>query len=368
LYDVKVRGYKLNLLPQTLNLKPNPFKEVGVMSKEMNRREFLKTSAVTGAMFMAGDIVGRTVHASSLEEVDQVSFTILMDNYVDVTLKSTPMVLRNRIRGIMAPLLSEHGLSVLIDTTQKGQKNTYLMDGGYTRVGVPYNIEKMRVDLTPVEAIYLSHNHVDHHAAMEDILKIIAKPTPVYIHPFAFNTKWIIYPQYKSGPHILNKEKLIDLGARWHVSEKPQQISPHVFTAGTISRTNDFEKIPAIFQYEKEGKLEKDEIWDDGALVFSLRDKGLVVISGCAHAGIVNTVHHAKAITGVQKVHAVLGGFHLTNAPLPKVQRTIQELRAIGPKYLCPMHCTGFDTMAKLKEAFPEEYIISSVGTQIIFA
>lgn len=338
------------------------------MLKEMNRRDFLKASAITGAMLMAGNFVGQSSQASSLDEVDQVSFTILMDNYVDVTLRSTPMVLRNRDRGIMAPLLSEHGLSILVETTEKGQKNTYLMDGGYTRVGVPYNLEKMRLDLAPVEAIYISHNHVDHHTAMEDILKIIAKPTPVYIHPFAFNTKWIIYPKYKSGPHILNKGKLADLGARWQVSEQPQCIAPHLLTAGTISRTNDFEKIPPIFQYEKEGKLEKDEIWDDGALIFNLRDKGLVVISSCAHAGIVNTVHHAKAITGIQKVYAVLGGFHLTGAPLPKVQRTIQELKALSPKFLCPMHCTGFDTMVKFKEAFPEEYIISSVGTQIIFA
>jgi 7,8-dihydropterin-6-yl-methyl-4-(beta-D-ribofuranosyl)aminobenzene 5'-phosphate synthase len=338
------------------------------MLKKMNRREFLRTSAVTGAMLMAGDIVGRSVHASSLEAVDQISFTILIDNYVDVTLKSTDMVLRNRARGIMAPLLSEHGLSILVETSKKGQKNTYLMDGGYTRVGVPYNLEKMRLDLSPVEAIYISHNHVDHHTALEDILKTIGKPVPVFIHPFAFNTKWVIYPKYKSGPHVLNKGKLADLGARWQVSEQPQQIAPHILTAGTVSRTNDFEKIGPIFQYEKEGKLVKDEIWDDGALFFNLRDKGLVVISACAHAGIVNTVHHAKAITGIQKVHAVLGGFHLTNAPLPKVQRTIQELRALGPKYLCPMHCTGFDTMAKLKEAFSEEYIISSVGTQIIFA
>jgi 7,8-dihydropterin-6-yl-methyl-4-(beta-D-ribofuranosyl)aminobenzene 5'-phosphate synthase len=337
------------------------------MFKEMDRREFLKTSAIAGASIMAGDIFGRSVHASSLEEVDQVSFTILIDNYVDVTLKSTPMVLRNRDRGIMAPLLSEHGLSILVETTKKGQKNTYLMDGGYTKVGVPYNLEKMRLDLAPVEAIYISHNHVDHHTAMEDILKIIAKPTPVYIHPFAFNTKWIIYPKYKSGPHVLNKEKLAALGAKWQSSEQPQRIASHVLTVGTISRTNDFEKIPPSFQFEKEGKLEKDEIWDDGALIFNLRDKGLVVISSCAHTGIVNTVHHAKAITGIQNVYAVLGGFHLTGAPLPKVQRTIQELKALSPKYLCPMHCTGFDTMVKFKEAFPEEYIISSVGTQIIF-
>jgi 7,8-dihydropterin-6-yl-methyl-4-(beta-D-ribofuranosyl)aminobenzene 5'-phosphate synthase len=338
------------------------------MLKAMNRRDFLKKSAIAGAAIMAGDILGRPSSATSLEEVDQVAFTILIDNYVDVTLKSTPMVLRNRDRGIMAPLLSEHGLSILVEATKKGQKNTYLMDGGYTKVGVPYNLEKMRLDLAPVEAIYISHNHVDHHTAMEDILKIIAKPTPVYIHPFAFNTKWIIYPKYKSGPHVLNKEKLADLGARWQVSEQPQRIAPHVLTVGTISHTNDFEKIGPIFQYEKEGKLEKDEIWDDGALIFNLRDKGLVVISSCAHAGIVNTVHHAKAITGIQRVHAVLGGFHLTGAPFPKVQRTIQELKALSPKYLCPMHCTGFDTMVKFKEAFPEEYIISSVGTQIIFA
>jgi 7,8-dihydropterin-6-yl-methyl-4-(beta-D-ribofuranosyl)aminobenzene 5'-phosphate synthase len=343
-------------------------KEVEVMLKEMDRREFLKASAATGAVLLAGNILVQKTQASVLEEVDQVSFTILIDNYVDVTLRSTPIVLRNRDRGIMAPLLSEHGLSILVETTKKGQRNTYLMDGGYTRVGVPYNIEKMRLDLALVEAIYLSHNHVDHHTAMEDILKIIAKPTPVYIHPFAFNTKWIIYPKYKSGPHILNKEKLADLGARWQASEQPQRIAPHVLTAGTISRTNDFEKIGPIFQYEMEEKLEKDEIWDDGALIFNLKDKGLVVISACAHAGIVNTVHHAKAITGIQKVYAVLGGFHLTGAPLPKVQRTIQELRALGPKYLCPMHCTGFDTMVKFKEAFPEEYIISSVGTQIIFS
>jgi 7,8-dihydropterin-6-yl-methyl-4-(beta-D-ribofuranosyl)aminobenzene 5'-phosphate synthase len=292
----------------------------------------------------------------------------LMDNYVDQTLQSTSMVLRNRDRGILSPLLSEHGLSVHIETTQKGKKNAYLMDGGYTRIGVPYNLEKMRLDLSPVEAIFMSHNHMDHHSAMEDILKIMARPVPTYIHPFAFNTKWIIYPKYKSGPHILSKEKLADLGAKWEISEQPQRIANHALTSGTVARTNDFEKIPPGFQYEKDGKLEKDEVWDDGALIFNLKDKGLVILLGCAHAGAVNTIHHARAVSGIQKVHAILGGFHLAGAPIAKVQRTIQEIKALNPKYLCPMHCTGFDTMAKLQQAFPDEYVISSVGTQIIFS
>ena len=135
---------------------------------------------------------------------------------------------------------------------------------------------------------------------------------------------------------------------------------------GEVERTTAFEKGMLNALIEMDGKLKPDPIKDDQALVMKLKQKGLVVISGCSHAGIINTVLYAKKLTGVEKVYAVLGGFHLSGADYEKIlEKTIDELKALSPAVIVPMHCTGRKAMELLSREFPAAFVLNSVGSKI---
>jgi 7,8-dihydropterin-6-yl-methyl-4-(beta-D-ribofuranosyl)aminobenzene 5'-phosphate synthase len=139
-----------------------------------------------------------------------------------------------------------------------------------------------------------------------------------------------------------------------------------ILVTGEVERATGFEKGLPNASLERDGKLEPDAIRDDQALVVNLKDKGLVVISGCAHSGIINTVLYAKKITGVDRIHAVLGGFHLSGPVVePVIEETITEFKKIKPEVIIPMHCTGWEAIKRFSQAFPSSFILNSVGTKI---
>jgi len=136
-----------------------------------------------------------------------------------------------------------------------------------------------------------------------------------------------------------------------------------------IDRTTEFEKGAPSLWFEKDGKAQQDTFEDDTALAFVVRDKGLVVLSGCAHAGIVNTVEYARKVTGVDSVYAVMGGFHLSGPDqAPVIKPTIEALKAIDPAYIIPTHCTGRNATQMIEDAFPGRFILNMAGTRLTFA
>jgi 7,8-dihydropterin-6-yl-methyl-4-(beta-D-ribofuranosyl)aminobenzene 5'-phosphate synthase len=300
----------------------------------------------------------REIH---LEPVDRVTVTILVDNFVDSTLRSSPGLSRHRDRKIDQPLLAEHGLSLFLEITNKEVTESFLLDTGSTPLAIGYNAEKMGIDLRKVKGIFLSHNHKDHTTGLETVLAATG-PVSVFIHPYGFYTKWV-----KSRPNRLDKDRLAKLGAIWRAEESPQPMAPFLWTTGSIARTTDFEEIIGLSdrKVEKEGVMEEESFLDDGSLLMKVKGKGLVIVTGCAHAGIVNTIRHCERLGGNEKIHAVIGGFHLTQASPERLTKTIQALKETEIRCLAPSHCTGFEAMAAIRQACPEAFVIPSVGTRI---
>jgi len=308
-----------------------------------------------------------------LKEVTRVEILTLMDNYVDVLLRSTDVVTRPPMaKGLELPtdnLLAEHGLSMLVKAYQGKEKHTVLFDTGHTSVGVPHNIELLEVDLDEVEALVLSHGHMDHTGSLFVVLERIGKSIPLVVHPEAF-----VWPRYfglDDGrnlrfPRTLVKADLEHRKVQLVVSKTPTLLAHNlVAVTGEVERVTDFEKGLPNAVLERDGKLEKDPIADDQSLVLNLKGKGLVVLSGCAHAGIINTIFHAQKITGISKVHAVIGGFHLSGPAFePIIEETIRELKQMEPAVIVPMHCTGWKAIERFSQEFPESFILNSVGSK----
>jgi 7,8-dihydropterin-6-yl-methyl-4-(beta-D-ribofuranosyl)aminobenzene 5'-phosphate synthase len=310
---------------------------------------------------------------SPLKEVDRVEILVLIDNYVDLLLENTDIVTRlPRAKGdeiSSDTLLAEHGLSLLI-TVYKGQdRRSVLFDAGYSRIGVTHNVERLGIGLEEIEAIVLSHGHMDHTGALNSILDKAPKPLPLVVHPGVF-----MHPRYFSldnGRKLLFPRTLVraELEARnveiLETKNPTLIVDDMVMVTGEVERTTEFEKGLPNAVVEKNGRLERDTIPDDQALVVNLRDKGMVVISGCSHAGIVNTILFAQKVSGLEGLHAVLGGFHLSGRNSePVIEKTIEVLIKMAPRVIVPMHCTGWNAIRRFSEAFPSSFILNSVGSR----
>jgi 7,8-dihydropterin-6-yl-methyl-4-(beta-D-ribofuranosyl)aminobenzene 5'-phosphate synthase len=309
-----------------------------------------------------------------LKDVDRIEVLTLMDNYVDLLLESTPVVTRPpKAKGGMISrdtLVGEHGLSLLVTVHEGKEKRTVLFDTGHTGIGVLHNATHLEVDLGQIETIVMSHRHMDHTGSLRPILERIGRPIPVVIHPDAFITsRYLLLPDGKKlrFPDTLDRKDLEQTGVKIIESRKPVAVAKGtILITGEIERTTTFEKgLPNAYM-EQGGELVKDAIIDDQSLVMHLRGKGLAVISGCAHSGIINTLLYSKKISRVDRLYAVLGGFHLSGPQFePIIEETIESMKKMNPKIFVPMHCTGWKAIHRFEETFPEAFVLNSVGSTI---
>ena len=309
-----------------------------------------------------------------LKEVDRVEVLTLIDNFVDVLLEDTAVVKRPpKAVGEEIPtdaLLAEHGLCLLVKVQQGTEKHAILFDTGYNNMSVLHNMEMLAVDPNEMEAIVLSHAHMDHTGSLHAVLEKISDPIPLVVHPDAF-----LYPRFfeekdgskKRFPRTLVRQDLDQRNVKIVESRTPTPIlNASILVTGEIERTTEFEKGMPNALIERDGSLERDPIQDDQALVINLKDKGLVIISGCSHAGIINTIRYAKKLTGIEKVYAVLGGFHLSGAFFEKIlEKTVDELKVLSPAVVVPMHCTGRKAMEMFSREFASAFVLNSVGSKI---
>ncbi len=342
--------------------------------------------------------------AIQLQEIDKISITILIDNYTDRLLQNTSHTLRSpMIRGekfLRAPL-AEHGFSALIKIHHKHQNenlnkrleyendiNTFLFDTGVTEEGIILNAANFGINLDEIEAIILSHGHFDHFNGLLNVIDHISRPIDIIVHPDAFLKRWLIFPDgRKARMPVLEEEILLRKGAIIHKNKNanflPLRDSNHddyknsvadstLLITGQIPRETNFEKgFP--FQYIEdpdENNLSHDPLVnDDQAIVVNIRDKGLVILSGCGHAGIINTMNYAKRLTGISKIHAVIGGFHLTGGKIYEdaIDLTIDEIQKADPEWIVPCHCTGWKAVNRIINSMPEKFIQTSVGTVFEF-
>ncbi len=311
-----------------------------------------------------------------LNEVDKVEITTLIDNYIDgVALDGSNIISRAypiKDGKISNSILAEHGFSAIATTETNKKPHSVLLDFGFSADGAAFNARALGINMSTIEALVLSHGHSDHTGALEAIIKLIGKKKiKLYLHPQAFAA-----PRYlKFGEEIkvsfpeLLREELENLGIAIIESAKPVSLAgDSILYLGEIPRITDFEKGMPNAYYEENGKEKFDRNLDDTSLVMNLKGKGLVILSGCAHAGIINTVQYARKVTGMEKVHVVMGGFHLTGPNFaPIIGKEIEALREINPDYIIPTHCTGRNATNAIERELPQKFLLNMSGTKLTF-
>lgn len=301
-----------------------------------------------------------------IHEVDRLEITVLVDNYADMFKQSdTPVDFRPGLqKGNL--LAAQHGFSCLIRAWVGDEEHTILMDAGIAPACFFHNADLLNADLDSVEAVFLSHGHFDHFGGLCEFFQGSGQKVPLYLHQRACIKRRLSQP---SSDHFylpeLSEAGLKEAGAVLHTNNHASTLaSGLVGITGEIPRIVPFETgMPGLEAFVDNAWI-PDQIPDDQAAFILVKGKGLVIISGCAHAGIINTIHHVQTITGTQKVHAVLGGFHLTGKNLePRIEPTIAEMKLIHPDYVVPMHCTGWNATTRFMNEMPGRCILNTVGT-----
>jgi len=314
----------------------------------------------------------------TMNDLDRVEILTLQDNYIDMTATDNSAVIRRagaRVAGeTRKSVLAEHGFSAVIRTTVGDRTRTMLFDFGFSEIGAAFNARTLGVPMGEIEAIALSHSHGDHMGGFRELVGLIGRPgIELVVHPAAFKApRYVKFDGGKSKSHHppFTREMAAATGVKVVEAKEPRpMLGGDVLFLGEIPRRTAFETgLPNAF-YEEGGVEKKDIINDDTSIVMNLKGKGLIVLSGCAHSGIINTVTWAREATGIDTFHVIMGGFHLNVAPTdPLVGRTVEALRKIAPKYIVPTHCTGRKSIQQIEAAMPESFLLNMAGTRLTFA
>ena len=315
-----------------------------------------------------------------MEEANSAELVTLVDNYINGFLSSSEWVKRpgpSIVRGCKPgkPLRAEFGFSVLFRIRKDNQVFPILFDAGVGDEALLFNAKLLNIDLTDTQAIVLSHGHPDHTAAIvETVCAIKKKDLPIIVHPDALTIRALKLgtPEPQPVPFFLDEKAIRECGAKMIISKGVTSLAGKTaYVTGQIPRVTEFEKgLPPDTHYQiQDGKFVHDpNVFDDQGLVINIKDKGLIIVSGCAHSGIINTVKYAQQITGVNRIYAIVGGFHLTGDFFePIIDKTVNAFKEIKPDYIVPAHCTGMRAIIKISNALPNAFVESSVGTTFLF-
>lgn len=309
-----------------------------------------------------------------LKSVDRVEILSVMDNSIDVLMGNTPVAKRHK-RGSDAhrhpQLRAEHGVSMLVTTYADGNKDSFLFDTGVTVDGVLHNMDVLEVKGNELHAVVLSHGHTDHTRGLMGFIKRYGRPrVPIVLHPDAYLKRKNIQPDGHESEHIPPSKKDLEAENIELIEERgpTMLIGEHALVTGQIPRTTPFEKGSPNQVALIDDKWQPDPwIHDDQAIVMNVKNRGLVVLTGCGHAGVVNTLKCARDMTGVTQIHAVIGGFHLTGPIFePIIGPTVQALKEFQPSIIVPQHCTGWKATHLIAREFPDSFTPNSVGTTMV--
>ena len=309
-----------------------------------------------------------------LQEVDQARITLVMDNTIDLLMASTDVAKRFPVTPNSlerSQPIAEHGFSALIRVRRGNQEGRVLFDTGISRAGILHNLDALEINASDIQAIILSHGHFDHTTGLLGLVdRLGTRRLPLVLHPDAYLERKLIFP---NGAELnVPAPKIADL--RKESIQVIEEVGPSMLVdnmlaiSGEVPRTTEFEKGFPIHYAKRNDAWEPDPfIMDDQCVVINVRGRGLVIVTGCGHSGVVNIVRHAQHLTGVETVYAVIGGFHLTGGLFERIiPPTIAALQKIKPQYLMPGHCTGWSAMHQIATAMPESFIPNSVGTTLL--
>jgi len=369
----------------------------------LNRRQFLQTSAAIGSLLASG--MGRTAGAASEHfdppVVDRIVIREITDNQHNIFLapleRSGLKVERTGFPAVSQgkTLESEWGLALHIESTKGSESRRFLLDYGFTPDVYLNNLELLKIDPVAVDALILSHGHLDHWGGLIGFLDarrgVMRKNLRLYTGgEDDFCHRFSRAPDGTFGDFgVLDRRKLKALNVELVLSETPIVIEDHAFTTGVVPRTSIEHVLPNTWvEYgvkdgvgcdshaymnhhfsadELAGKPQPDQHWHEHATCFRLGDRGLVVISSCGHAGIVNTLKRAQEVSGVEKICALVGGFHLAPAPEDYLRQVMAELNKFNLEHIMPMHCSGQNFVDPAQKEMPEKLVLCGSGSSFTF-
>jgi 7,8-dihydropterin-6-yl-methyl-4-(beta-D-ribofuranosyl)aminobenzene 5'-phosphate synthase len=309
-----------------------------------------------------------------LKVLENAKITCLVDNNVDILLPSTEIASRPSLgqEWFVKPLIAEHGFSVALELEINETEHTLLFDSGLDPLVAAHNSEVLGFDLSLCEFVISSHGHIDHAGGLVNIRNKMNRKQniPLLFHQDAFRKRMV---RFRDGRIIIlpepNRSILTQSG--YSIIEKKSSslwVEDTVLVTGEIPRTSEFEKGFPNHYSEVDGKMESDPlIKDDQAVILNIKEKGLVVITGCGHSGIINIINYAKELTGEDRIYTVIGGMHLSGGNFePIISKTVDELEKKRPRFLIPCHCSGLKAITELAKKMPDAFIQNSVGTSYI--
>ncbi len=327
-----------------------------------------KTSVLATAVLVAG--IAAAAEPVKIPRVDSLEVVAVVDNFYDCFQREEKCAKRLNLAAVDSfegiRVQGEMGLAYFITATVAGKKHTLLMDFGLSAEVYENNLRHLKLDTSQAEALVLSHGHEDHYGGLSVALKQIH--SSLYVGgPDAFLHRLFVTPTKTVDMGTLDRASIEKAGSKVVFAPEPTVIAGVALASGEIPRVTDYEKVPPPMKMEKDGALVQDPLTHELALIFNVAGKGLVVITSCAHSGVVNTVEYARKITGESSVLAVIGGMHLTSATDETIDKTVAALQAMKPTFVAPMHCTGNRALMKLAARMPEAYVHPSVGTRYVF-
>ena len=310
----------------------------------------------------------------SLREVDKVEILTVLDNAIDLLMAGTEQVKRFPLPPdalTRESLVAEHGFAALVTATSGNTSESLLFDAGLSKNGLIHNMDVLEIRPKELHAIVLSHGHADHTQGLMGMLERVgSRKMPLLLHPDAFLERKLLFPD----GHEINlpppDRRLLSQDGIELIEERgPSYIlSGLVLVTGQIHRATPFEQGFPIHYARIADQWQQDpSIHDDQAVVLHVKNKGLVILTGCGHAGAINTIRYAQELTGVQKVYAVIGGLHLTGALFERIiPPTIAALKELNPALIVPAHCTGWKATHAIARELPEVFVPNSVGTRFM--